>query len=275
MTGCPVPPRASNRPQVPYERTDARIESVPDPTPGIPAGSIPATSERPKPSYVPPIENKYGRLSENEVHYLLSATLTPEHHEDPVVLKFISSYLKCRNVSQSSREAGLSYSAGNYLRNRPDIHEAILKLGTRSLNKFGFDASEVVEKVKEIADVDPVVLEKPDGTYVESLGLLPAEVRRAIKKFKVKNCYETDPNGMKVVTGRIIEVEFFDKQWAIDRLAREKDVFIEKKKNEHTFDIGQNMKDALLESGKRAEERASRILDVTPLVTGRTDGEDS
>lgn len=215
---------------------------------------------------------KYKGLTSDELSFILRATLTREHSDDPNVVGFIASYLRCRSAAQAAREMGLKPSAGHNLLQRPDIWEAVRAISEKSALQYGYDGAEVVERVKEIAGVDPVVLEREDGSYVKSLREIPAEARRAIKKFKVKNLYETDPNGMKVVTGELIEVEFWDKMRANELLGREKDLFVEKKKVEHGISAG--MRDILLESRDRAQQFAlgqdkraelPAPIDVTPV----------
>lgn len=135
--------------------------------------------------------------------------------------------------------------------------------------KHGYDASQVVARVKEMANFDPAELENEDGSFVESLRKLSFETRMAIKKFKAKNIYEKDPNGMDVVVGKLIEVEFWDKMRANELLGREKDLFVEKKKVEHG--LSANMRDVLLESRRLADNFVAQVeapktpeIDVTP-----------
>ena len=213
-----------------------------------------------------------GALTDDESTHILDTCLLPKNRDDLKVLAFIDSYLRCRNASQAAREAGMMPQRGIYLRNRPDIHLAITKLTEKSVMKHGFDASEVVERVKEISEVDPIVFERPDGTYITSLSEIPPESRRAIKKFKVKNLWgeRVDPNGIKekIIVGQLVEVELYDKMKAHEMLGREKDLFKQTTKVEH--DVTKNMADVLLESGRRAAERKAlmsgegEVIDVTP-----------
>ncbi len=208
-----------------------------------------------------------GELTVDETAMILRTTLLPEHHCDPNVLRFIASYMRCRNNSQAANDAGLVSRAGYSLRNRPDIHLAITRLTEKSVNKYGFDASEVIEKVKEISEIDPIQFENADGTFKTHMKDIAPEARRAIKKFKAKNFYETDANGMKVLAGQIIEIELWDKMKAVELLGREKDLFKETRKVEH--DITSNMAQTLLESSKRAQDRILQLRDAaaaTPPV---------
>lgn len=208
-----------------------------------------------------------GAVTLDETQHILKQTLLPEHHGDPNVLRFISSYMRCRDVRQAAREAGLHPNSGTVLRSRPDIHSAITALTTKSMMKYGFDAAEVIEKVKEIAGIDLIEFQNEDGTYKKSLNDVSPEARRAIKKLKVRNTYETDPNGMKIYTGEIIEIEVWDKMKAVELLGREKEIFKETKKVEH--DITGNMKDLLLDSRRRADARHEKLIDVGPTTPHR------
>jgi hypothetical protein len=123
--------------------------------------------------------------------------------------------------------------------------------------KYGFDATEIMERVKEISALDPIELENPDGTFKKHFKDIAPEVRRAIKKLKVKNYYETDPNGFKVLAGEIIEYEFYDKMEAHKLLGQEKNIFKPTQKVE--YDVGTNMRDVLLDGAKRGAEKAIEI----------------
>lgn len=213
----------------------------------------------PLPPGTPPIT-----LSVDETTLILRQTLRPVHADDPNVLMFIERYLSCRDPRQAAVEAGLTPHSGVNLRARPDIFEAIRQLTEKAVMKYGYDATEVVEKVKEIAFIDPAEFERPDGSYVESLRELRPEVRRAVKKFKCKNIYDKDPNGMNVVTGKLIEVELHDKMKAVELLGREKEIFKETKKIEH--DVTKNMADVLLASRERGEQAALTMRDVTQPI---------
>lgn len=216
------------------------------------------------------------KLTEDETSFILKTTLLPEHREDPNVLRFISSYLRCRSTVQAEREAGLKARSGHNLRARPDIHAAITKLTEKSVMKYGFDASEVIERVKEIAGLDPIDLFNDDGTCKENMKDIPAEARRAIKSFKVKNLYETDPNGMPRLAGKIIEVQLWDKMKAQELLGREKDLFVEKKTIKH--DVTENMANVLLDSTRRADQRLlsmgvteAEYVDVSESADGKAE----
>jgi hypothetical protein len=139
--------------------------------------------------------------------------------------------------------------------------------------KFGFNAEEVVERIKEIANHDPIEFENPDGTFKLHMKDIAPESRRAIKKFKAKNFYEKDPNGMTYLAGQIIEVEMHDKLKPLEMLGREKDLFTEKRVLQH--DITANMADILLDSKRRADDHAREIKDVVDVmkITGQTVGE--
>lgn len=249
----PLPPKPNNRTQ-----------GLGGPT--YVAPPIPPQNESVGPPQPPPIDTVNGRLNEDETHFILQSSLIPEHREDPNILRFIANYMRCRDARQAASEAGLNPRSGPNLRGRPDIHAAITRLSEKSVLKYGFDASEVIEKVKEIANIDPADFLNEDGSYKTNMRDIPPESRRAVKKFKAKNLYERDPNGMMVVVGQLIEVEFWDKMKASELLGREKEVFKEKKIVEH--DIGQNMGAFLLESAKRADQRligGETPIDVTPI----------
>lgn len=197
------------------------------------------------------VKDADNKLTKADTSFILRTTLIPQHREDPNVLAFIREYLLCRSTAQAAKACGLTTRDGENLRRRPDIHEAITQITEQAVLKHGYDAGEIIERVKEIVNIDPAEFENADGTFKESLNDIPPEARRAIKKFKAKNLYGQDPNGMKVVVGKLIEVEFWDKLKSVELLGREKNLFKETKVHEHN--ITANMSNTLLESKKRAE----------------------
>lgn len=201
-------------------------------------------------------------LTITETQKILNTTLDPEHRTDPNILNFISRYLICRDAKQAAVESGLNPKDGMHLKRHADIHLAITQLTDIAVQKYNYDAHEVVEKMKEIVFIDPIEYENRDGTY-KSLHEMTPEARRAIKKIKAKETWDKDINGMPIKSGRIIELEFWDKMKGAELLGREKDIFKETKKVQH--DITRNMADTLLESKKRAEDRAAGMKEAIPV----------
>ena len=197
-----------------------------------------------------------GVLEDAEYGFILDTCLREKHRRDSSVIAFIDAFIRCKNISQASAEAGIHPSIGNSYRNRNDISLAIPKLIDKSSVKYGFDASEIVERVKEQVDFDPIELQNPDGTWKSNMHEIAPEARRNIKKFEAKNLYGTteDMNGVKtnIVTGVLIKVEFYDKQKAIDMISKEKDLFKTTTKVEHT--VSNEMASILLESAKRGQQ---------------------
>jgi hypothetical protein len=200
-------------------------------------------------------------MNKDETAFLLNKYLVPQHREDPNVIRFIVSYLDNRSVAQAASEAGITRRSGENLKRRPDIHAAIVAITDKAVLKHGYDASEVIQRLKEVMNVDPGDLQNPDGSYKESLADVPPELRRAIKRFKAKNTYEYDANGIKTVSGKMIEVEFWDKMKAVEFLGGEKQLFKKTQIVEHT--IGAGMRNILLESKQRAEEAARDVIEIT------------
>lgn len=231
----------------------------------LPPGSIPP--EPPPrnldPAECPPIEDVNGKLTDCETEVILMRFLNREHRTDPNILRFIASYMRHRNVRQAQDEAGLPPKSGRGILNRKDIFACIQALTQKSMMKYGFDAHEVVEAVKEIAYVDPADLFHKDGTHKQIHDIAP-EVRRAIKKYKVKNLYENDPNGMPRIVGQLFDIELWSKEKAVELLGREKELFVEKKVVEH--DVTGNMAAILLDSKRRADDRQRQIQEARQPV---------
>jgi hypothetical protein len=193
------------------------------------------------------------RMSDAAIVHILKTTLRPDQYDDPRIIKFILNWVVTRSNADAARAAGMNPNHGSYWRARPEIHKAIEDITATDVVKHGYDASEMIERAKEIAGIDPVIFENPDGSYKNRLSDIPAAARRAIKKFKVKNLYGLDANGMQIVIGQIIEVEVWDKLKGIELLGSEKNIF--KKTTVVQHDVTSNMSSLLLESGRRADER--------------------
>lgn len=233
-------------------RKDKKDEQrgMPLPKPAIEAVSVADSNDK--------MAAQQHSLTLDETAEILNATLRPEHRDDPNVLRFIGFFLNCRDVKEAAKRAGITKSSGQVLRDRPDIHNAIVRLTDKALVKYGFDAHELVERVKEVAFVDPADLCHPDGTFIENIHEIPAHVRRAFKKYKVKNLYEKDPNGMDIVVGKLLEVELYDRMDAVKTLGPEKEVFVKTQRVQH--DVTSNMKDTLLASRERADRHAAAMV---------------
>lgn len=238
----------------------------------------PGQFNRTLPPEPPPVDEPLPRVStsltDDETDFILSTTLRVEQRDDPIVLKFIKSYLECRSCSQASRDAGIQSGQGQTLLRKPEVHACINTITQKALMKYGYDASEIVERVKEIAAIDPIEFENPDGSFKTNMSQIAPESRRAIKKFKAKNLWGEDSNGMRICIGQLVEVELWDKMKAVELLGREKNIFKETKVVQH--DVTKNMASVLLGSKDRAEKRlASMGRDVTPQIEGKVEDDKS
>lgn len=209
-----------------------------------------------------------GKLTDDEYGFILDSTLREKHRNDPICLAYIDSFVRCKNNSQASSECGIKASVGYNLRHQKDVALAIQKLIDRSAVKYGFDASELIERTKEMVDFDPISLQNPDGSFKSNLHDIAPEARRNLKKMKVKNLYSEmeDINGMKsrIIIGELIEYEFYDKQKAIELAGKEKDLFKNTTKVEHT--VSDKMADILLESAKRGQQASLEFGRKAPVV---------
>lgn len=210
----------------------------------------------------PGFETKDTRLTDDEMEFFFKSYLTPNQYADKRYIAFICSYLEHRNASQAARASGLASSA----RQRPEVHACIEAITNKAVMKYGYDAAEMIERMKEIALFDPIDVVNPDGTIKENMNDIPPTARRAIKKFKAKNLYESDPNGFPRLIGRLMEIEFWDKPSAIRDLGSEKNVLRKTTVVQH--DVTQNMKSVLLESGSRADERL-RLMEARRVDEGQ------
>lgn len=222
-----------------------------------------------------PPAKKDGELTTNESGFILDTTLKAKHRTDPSVIAFIDSFIRCKSIAQASQESGVHPSLGYKYRHRKDISNAIQKLIDKSTIKHGFDSSEILERVKEIVDFDPITMQNADGTFKSNLHDIPPEARRCLKKLRVKNLYDQseDLNGMKrkIVIGEIIEYEFYDKLKGAELTGREKEMFKNTTKVEHALTA--DMATILLDSAKRGEQAKidNNIIDVESKVVESDD----
>lgn len=202
---------------------------------------------------------------------IIRETLLPKHATDPFVVKFIGNYVNCRSVKEAASLSGLTGADGRNLFNRPDIYKCIQQITEKAVAKFGYDAAEVVERVKELAFVDIADLFDGEGRIIENIHDMDPSIRRAIKKFKYKSYFEDDVNGVPQYRGRIYEVELWDKPRSLELLGREKDTF--KKTNVIQHDVSKNAAEFLLGSLERANAHKAELsapkeaIDVTPVKT--------
>lgn len=217
---------------------------------------------------VPKTEDYDPRLNDEETMTILKEYLLPVHFKDPRVIKFILLYITSRNADESAREAGFGNKSGGYWRSRPEIHAAIEALTAKAVMKYGYDAMEVMERVKDIAFVDPIEFQNPDGTFKTHLSEISPRARAAIKKFRAKNLFGVDANGMQIVIGQLIDVELNDKLKGLEHLGTEKNIL--KKTTVVQHDVTSNMSSFLLDSGRRADERKQLMAREVGSETERT-----
>lgn len=226
--------------------------------------SMPIPSNIPTPA-------KSGELTDDEYGYILDATLKEHHRRDTSIIKFIESFVRCKSIAQASDECGLHKSVGYKYRHWKDVALAIQKIEDKSSVKYGMDSTEIFQRVKEVVDFDPIEMMNQDGTYKSNMHDISPEARRCLKKLKVKNLYQetTDLNGMKskIIVGELIEYEFYDKLKASELVGKEKEMFKNTTKVEHS--VTKDMASLLLASTKRADkaiESQNKPIDVEGRV---------
>jgi hypothetical protein len=214
------------------------------------------------------VEKRSGELTDNEWSLILQAELSPKNRKTPHVISFIESFVRCKSIPQASAEAGIEYTVGYNIRHKADVSACIQKIIDKSLMKYGFDASEIMERTKEIVDFDPIALYNNDGTFKENLHDIDPATRRNIKKMKVKNLWgdHEDMNGIKqkIIVGRVIEYEFYDKMKAIDLAGKEKEMFKNTTKVEHA--VSKDMANILLASLDRGTKASVTYQNAVPTT---------
>lgn len=194
---------------------------------------------------------------------IFRTTLSRRHSMDSTILKFILAYVECRHVGQAAKEVGITTREGNNLIAHKDIYESIRKITELSAVKDGYEAQSLVNRMREVVDFDPIEILNDDGSF-KLLSEMRPEARRVLTKFKLRNIYEEDPNGMRTgkVIGQTLEVELAKKEKPVEFLSRDKGIFKETKKIEH--DIADNMGNILLGRVRAADDRLLAMKDVSP-----------
>lgn len=220
-------------------------------------------------------KNHDGELTQDESAFIMDSTLREKHRRDPLIIQFIDSFVRCKSIPQASAECGIHRAKGYSIRHRKDIANCIQKLIDKSVVKHGFDGSEILQRVKEVVDFDPIDVQNVDGSYKSNLHDIPPEARRNIKKLKVKNLWNQveDLNGMKskIIIGEVIEYEFYDKLKAAELTGKEKEMFKNTTKVEHT--VSKDMANLLLESTKRAERQIANNQGIVDAEYSTIEGE--
>lgn len=208
---------------------------------------------------LPPGYEERPRMTKDEVQYVLDSTLAIHHRVNPQVIQFISEYIDCRSPREAARRCGMHPAEGPQLFRCKDIARAIDGITDLATVKYGYFAEDAVARVKDIMEADPIDCQNADGSWKSRMSEFPHSLRMAIKELKVYNKFDIDPNGIKVVTGEVIEIKFHDRLKASETLASEKGAFKKTSVVEH--DIGKRMGDILLSAERRA---LLATRDVTP-----------
>lgn len=217
---------------------------------------------------MPTPNDREGELTLNESTFILDTTLSKAHRKEPSIITFIDNFIRSKSIAQASEESGIHRSLGYKYRHFKDVALAIQRLIDKSSIKHGFDSSEIIERVKELVDFDPIDMMNADGTFKSNMHDIAPEARRCLKKLKVKNLFEQveDINGIKskIIIGEVIEYEFYDKLKASELVGREKEIFKTTTRVEHA--VTKDMATILLESKARADKASSEnIIDISPL----------
>lgn len=211
-------------------------------------------------------------LYDEEISIIMANTLLPQNRENHNILKFIESFVRCKSIVQASDEAGVNPRLGYVYRHKKDVALCIQRIFDKATIRYGFDAAELVERVREVTDFDPIMLQNPDGTFKSNFNEMEPAARRNIKSMKVKNLYNQvqDMNGIKqkIIIGQLIEYDFYDKLKAAEILGPEKELFKKSVKVEHT--VTKDMAEILLSSKRLAETRQVEMKDIE-VVNCKTD----
>jgi phage terminase small subunit len=202
------------------------------------------------------------------IDQLIQDHLWPEHAIDPVVVKFIYGYLETRHVGDAAKAAGVAKHTGLRIFNKPDIQQCLKEINKTLAREHSFDASEILERANEVMQFNIQDIFNPNGT-VKDIHDIPPKAARVIKKLKIEETWEEDMNGIKIQTGRIIQIDFWDKLKATELLGKFEGVFKDTVKHELGMD-GNLAAVLLAQAENRAIEMSREIHPVvyTPKLIG-------
>ena len=135
---------------------------------------------------------------------------------------FVLAYVQCWNASEAARQAGYSHetagSIGHENLKKPEIRVAI----DRYLQDMGLTADRILAEQMALgfanAD-DYLIVEEGGATQARAFNELTRSQKAAIKKIREKQTIKENPDGSMFVD-RTLEYELFDKQRALDTLAK-------------------------------------------------------
>jgi hypothetical protein len=198
------------------------------------------------------------------VDQIIQQQLLPEHALDPIIVKFIYGYLDTRDVGDASKIARITKISGNKLMMKTDIQNALREINKTLARAHNFNAAEILERANEIAQFNPSDIFNDDGT-IKAHKDIPSYLMRTVKKMKVEEVWTPDSNGIKIQTGRIISIEFWDKLKAVELLGKFEGVF--KDTTRHEIGVDASLANMLLGQAEQRAIAASRVVTLPQIGT--------
>lgn len=181
---------------------------------------------------------------------------------------FCREYLKDLNGTQAALRAGFAESDARTYASRllaePEIQERIAELAAGRNEKISIDAQDVLIELLRLLTTDLALAVNEDGT-VKSIHDIPLDLRRAIASVEVEETFEwqdgTDEDDLvgdtqprnrqrrRVWTGQIKKLKFWNKEKAVEMLARHLSLFNDKLNIPGLDDLAKR----IVESRERAE----------------------
>jgi phage terminase small subunit len=135
----------------------------------------------------------------------------------PKQQRFVLEYLKDLNATQAAIRAGYSgktaAAIGAENLTKPEIAAAVQGALAQQNARLTMDADEAQRINATLVRFDPIVL-MDDGGNVKALKDIPPEARQCIRRIRVHKQNLTAGDGK---TDRVLDIEFYDKQPALDR----------------------------------------------------------
>jgi phage terminase small subunit len=140
------------------------------------------------------------------------------------------------NATQAALRAGYSprgaETQGMRLLRNAEVKKLIDAHDEKVLAKVEEKGNRVLEELALIGYFDPLGVfiddpDRPDNGTLRALKAMPPEVRRNIKSLKFTELFE-GASGEKFVTGRIVDITFWDKVKSLELLGKNQKLFTDK-----------------------------------------------
>lgn len=163
---------------------------------------------------------------------------------EPKQERFCREYLIDLNATKAAIRAGYSVDSarqiGSENLSKPSVREFIEKLKAKQDERIEIRADDVLREILALATVD-VTRAFDDEGNLRPLSEIPEDVRKAIAGVDIEALYSGRGDTREQI-GTLRKLKFWDKNKALEMLAKHKELLTEKLKVTGTVDIAERMR---------------------------------